>query len=154
MHGFDYSDNSSNGEPEKHQVCPDHSIDIYSVRKTQLVSKLCSKPVNPDSEISNCAVVLCAVTCSERSFESPIIVKQRRWTKRPVFCGSNGKWHGKEDIELFRSDENACRVQNTIRAYVNTPATAKLDISVTYRQVHLVGFVVGSQKKLKINWIR
>ena len=56
--------------------------------------------------------------------------------------------------ELFRSDENACRDQNTICAYVNTPATAKLDIAVTYRQAHLVGFFVGFQKTLKFNWIR
>ena len=56
--------------------------------------------------------------------------------------------------ELFSSDENVCRDQNTIRAYVNTPATAKLDIAVTYRQAQLVGFFVGSQKTLKINWIR
>ena len=66
-------------------------------------------------------------------------------------------WHGKKHIELFISDENlfyAWRDKKMIRAYVNTPATAKLDLAVTYRQSHLVGFFVGSQKKLKINWIR
>ena len=41
-----------------------------------------------------------------------------------------------------------------IRAYVNTPATAKLDLAVTYRQSHLVGFFLGSQEKQKNNWIR
>ena len=44
--------------------------------------------------------------------------------------------------------------KKTIRAYVNTPATAKLDLAVTYRQSHLVGFFVGSQKNQKNNWIR
>ena len=72
----------------------------------------------------------------------------------PIGKTSNSRWHGKKHSELFRSDENAFRDQNTIRAYVNTAATVKLNIAVTYRQAQLVGFFVGSQKTLKINWIR
>ena len=41
-----------------------------------------------------------------------------------------------------------------LRAYGNTPATAKLSITAKNRLAHLVGFVVGSQKTLKLLKIR
>ena len=41
-----------------------------------------------------------------------------------------------------------------LRAYVNTPATAKPASKMENRQSHPVGFFVGSQKTLKIILIR
>ena len=45
----------------------------------------------------------------------------------------NLQWHGKKRIEIIKSDENqlvqAGRDRNTVRTYVNTPATAEPDIA-------------------------
>ena len=43
--------------------------------------------------------------------------------------------------------------KKVILAYVNTPAVAELAMLFINRLAHLVGFFVGSQKKLKINLI-
>ena len=59
----------------------------------------------------------------------------------------------KKHLELFRSEENqpfyAFGDKNTLRAYVNTPATAKLAIAEKQKCDHSFGFFKGSQKTLK-----
>ena len=64
----------------------------------------------------------------------------------------------KRHLELFRSEENqpfyACGDKNTICAYVNTPATAKLAISEKQKCDHSFRFSKGSQKTLKFILIR
>ena len=60
----------------------------------------------------------------------------------------------KRHLELFRSEENqhfyACGDKNTIRAYVNTPTTAKLTIKERNKDHQLLRFVQGFSKKLTI----
>ena len=51
----------------------------------------------------------------------------------------------KRHLELVRSFY-ACGDKNTIRAYVNTPATAKRAIAVRNKYVQVVGFSILPQK--------
>ena len=57
---------------------------------------------------------------------------------------SNDRWHDKNHLELFISDEKlpfyAYRDINNICAYGYTPATAKLAMADANKQVHLVTF--------------
>ena len=67
-----------------------------------------------------------------------------------IWKTNNGMWPGKKHIELFRSVENQLvqvyRDKNMIRAYVNTPATAKIAIGETNRYVHPLAFSFLPQK--------
>ena len=64
----------------------------------------------------------------------------------------------KRHFKLFRFEEYqpfyACGDKNTIRANVNTPATAKLAIADKNKQSDHFPFFSASQKILKINLIR
>ena len=67
-----------------------------------------------------------------------------------IWKTNNGMWPGKKHIEVLRSVENQLvqvyRDKNMIRAYVNTPATAKLAIGEKQKCDHSVRFSKGSQK--------
>ena len=71
---------------------------------------------------------------------------------------NNVMWHGKKHIESFISDEKqlfyAWRYRKIIRAYVNTPAAAKLAIAEWQKCDHSCRFFKGSQKTLKCILIR
>ena len=73
--------------------------------------------------------------------------------KLAIACGM-----AKIHLELFQSKENqpfyACGDKNTIRAYVNTPATATLAIGDENKQADRFPFFSASRKTLKINLIR